>query len=260
MKGSNHLVILPCHSIWKGGSSLGLDQDEWWLAPFQYEGQDHLCFREHIEECVRQLKSNLNAILVLSGGRTKKEAGPISESESYYNLLKLLAADDLELIGDRIVLEEYARDSFENVLFSLCRFNDLTESYPQYISVVGFEFKRTRFVEHHLSEALGFPKERVFYIGNAPYPGKESDHTQYFEDLDQAEKKHALDHFKKDFYGVRHPLSTKKNGRNPFNSTHQYALSNPQLEVVLREIIKSESTMENDDLRESISSSWYISH
>lgn len=38
----------------------------------------------------------------------------------------------------RALTEEHARDSFENLLFSVCRFRELTGSYPQNITVKPF--------------------------------------------------------------------------------------------------------------------------
>ena len=37
----------------------------------------------------------------------------------------------------------------------------------QKITIVGFEFKRERFVKHHLQQALLFPENRINYIGNS---------------------------------------------------------------------------------------------
>lgn len=55
--------------------------------------------------------------------------------------------------------EEFARDSYENLLFSICRFHEYTGNYPRNITVVSFEFKRKRFIEFH-RYALKFPSER----------------------------------------------------------------------------------------------------
>src|SRR3712207_6938034 len=39
-------------------------------------------------------------------------------------------------VSDRTTTEEFARDSFENVLFAICRFKEWTSRYPQKIDVV----------------------------------------------------------------------------------------------------------------------------
>lgn len=41
-------------------------------------------------------------------------------------------------VRSRALTEEHARDSFENLLFSFCRFRELTGSYPHNITVKAF--------------------------------------------------------------------------------------------------------------------------
>ena len=60
---------------------------------------------------------------------------------------------------ERVVSEEFARDSYENLLFSLCRFFEMTGRYPEKLTVVGFGFKEKRFTDLH-RKAVRFPKER----------------------------------------------------------------------------------------------------
>lgn len=63
-------------------------------------------------------------------------------------------------------MQEHARDSFENLLFGLCRFEELTGHPPDHVTVVGYEFKRQRFETIH-RESLRWPKERLKYVGTA---------------------------------------------------------------------------------------------
>lgn len=62
-------------------------------------------------------------------------------------------------------LQEHARDSFENLLFSLCRFHELTGSYPEHLTMVSYDFKRARFLEVHRA-ALRWPEERMSFLGS----------------------------------------------------------------------------------------------
>ena len=240
----NQLIILPCHSIWKGGATAGICRDEWHLAHFQIEGQDHQCFRDQIIECVRLLRLKPDAMLILWGGKTKIEAGPVSEAQSYYNLLRVIADDSDGSFLDRVFLEEYARDSFENVLFLLCRFYELTHKYPSIVTIQGFEFKRNRFINYHLTQALKFPKDRIFYYGKDPMPEPGSDYVSYLRKLREGEQTHAVNHFKTDPYGLKHPLMTKKSNRNPFNMKHRYHESNPLLRPFLEAISGTTETTE----------------
>lgn len=64
----------------------------------------------------------------------------------------------------RATTEDYALDSFQNLLYSIARFHEYTGRYPSRITVVGYEFKRRRFTELHRA-ALRWPRERFDYIG-----------------------------------------------------------------------------------------------
>lgn len=46
-----------------------------------------------------------------------------------------LYAGKQESVRGRALTEEHARDSFENLLFSVCRFRELTGTYPHNITV-----------------------------------------------------------------------------------------------------------------------------
>lgn len=60
---------------------------------------------------------------------------------------------------ERVYSEEFARDSYENLLFSLCRFHEITGRYPDKITVIGFGFKEKRFTDLH-RKAVRFPKNK----------------------------------------------------------------------------------------------------
>lgn len=222
------MIILPCHSIWKGGYSNGNDQSEWELADFQVEGLDHLCFIDHTNRSLALAQDELSC-LIISGGQTKRAAGPISEAQSYLNLAKKLAQDKEVL--SKILLEEYARDSFENVLFLICRFYETFGYYPESITIVGFEFKRDRFLKLHLESALGFPVEKIKYIGNSPTPIhlSEKDTAIYCKDLYQSEYRFGYSLFEQDWYGTQAKLSQKRADRNPFYREHSYDKTNSAL-------------------------------
>lgn len=236
MNNIDTLIILPCHSIWKDGPSLGENRAEWHLASFQLEGYDHLCFKEHITKSVELLEHDTSSLLVISGGQTKVECPNISESLSYFNLLLKLNRN-CELI-DRITTEEFARDSLENVIFLICRYYEMLNRYPKKIKIVGFKFKRERFLKHHLIEALKISSSDIEYIGNSPNP-KDLDQEGrelYFKSLEESEYEFAVKHFRSDYYGLDSFLAKKKLLRNPFNRSHGYIQSNPKLSGFLTAI------------------------
>ncbi|KAG5421933.1 hypothetical protein I9W82_001026 [Candida metapsilosis] len=247
----NHLIIVPCHGIYKLGEPPS-KQESWYLADFQLEGNDHLCFIDHIEQGLQELQNDPNSYLIISGGETKAEAGPISEAFSYYTLATDLAKrNQLGSIDGRVTTENYARDSFENVIFSICRFYEIWQRYPKFITIVGFEFKRDRFLDLHLSQALEFPVDRVKYIGNSPNPNYASKEKtdKYFKDIDINEYKNAVQEFKKDWYGAQEKLITKRNKRNPFSRQPGYALSNPILSEFLIQIRDNQNAKSNEEIK-----------
>ena len=64
----------------------------------------------------------------------------------------------------RATTENYALDSYQNLLFSIARFHEYTGRWPSRITVVGYEFKRRRFTELHRA-ALRWPVDRFEYVG-----------------------------------------------------------------------------------------------
>ena len=66
----------------------------------------------------------------------------------------------------RSATEEYALDSYQNLVFSIARFREVTGHYPSRITVVGYTMKRRRFEELHRA-ALRWPSldKRWNYVG-----------------------------------------------------------------------------------------------
>jgi hypothetical protein len=60
--------------------------------------------------------------------------------------------------------QEHARDSFENLLFSLCRFHEITGRYPARITAVSYTLKQKRFEQLHRA-AVRFPTDAFSFIG-----------------------------------------------------------------------------------------------
>lgn len=73
----------------------------------------------------------------------------------------------------RATTETYALDSYQNFLFSLARFHEITGRYPLRVTIVGYEMKRRRFEELHRT-ALRFPAQHFEYIGIEPSANEES--------------------------------------------------------------------------------------
>jgi hypothetical protein len=154
------LIIVPGHASFRADTELPLphnfEQDKYWaLKDFQH-GEPHF-YVEHIR--VGLELSGDNALLIFSGGRTKLESGEFwSEARTYDEIAKTFPN-----YPKNVALEEYARDSLQNLDFSIRKFVSLYGHQPSNISVVGWAFKESRF--NHHAEALGLPPGILEYIG-----------------------------------------------------------------------------------------------
>ncbi|KAL7753340.1 hypothetical protein RI367_001115 [Sorochytrium milnesiophthora] len=168
------LVIVAGHGIFTGSASSSrqdvLDEQNWALEPYQRGQQPTsviLDFMAHIHAGIAAAKRDPNALLVFSGGVTRGQAyGPLSEGVGYWAAAEADRWNGArEHVRNRTVVEDYARDSFDNLLFSICRFKETTGSYPQRISLVSYPRKRERFTDLHLT-AIGYPVDRFTFIGS----------------------------------------------------------------------------------------------
>ncbi|KAL4857565.1 U2 small nuclear ribonucleoprotein B'' [Chlorella vulgaris] len=195
-----NLVLVACHSVYTG---LGLqegaaeEKSSWFLLDYQkeVEGQTH-SFVQHIQLGVREAAADPDALLLFSGGKTRKDAGPRAEGEGYWLVAE--AAKWYGTEGDR------ARDSFENLLFGLCRFYELSGRYPDFITVVGYDFKQRRFSDLHRA-ALRLPEEGFRYEGT---PALNAAAVEGEEATAAA--------FEADPYGCGPALSAKREARDPY--------------------------------------------
>ena len=87
-----------------------------------------------------------------------------SEGESYLRFARAMALIPPADVFTRATTEDAALDSFQNVLFSVARFREVTGVYPARITVVGHDFKRRRFEQLH-RRALRWSKLRFTYVG-----------------------------------------------------------------------------------------------
>lgn len=124
----------------------------------------------------------------------------------------------------RAVAEEYALDSYENLLFSIARFKEVTGRYPLNVTVVGYGMKRRRFTDLHRS-AMGIPTDSWNYIGI----DDEGDTTEQYA----GELKYGYTPFLSSPSGCHPPLSIKRVNRNPFFRYHGYHTSCPEMAELL---------------------------
>jgi len=177
----------------------------------------------HIQAGISEAAKDPKSLLIFSGGETRASTGPVTEGSSYFRV-----ADALDLWQDkrhgvraRTATEEFATDSFENLMFSICRFKEITKFYPQKITVVSFTFKQRRFEELH-AKALRWPLNAFSYVGIDPSASTGFD----LQKSTVAEYQNAAKPFETDPYGCNSPiLQQKRLDRNPFSRTPPYKLS-----------------------------------
>ncbi|CAE7478516.1 unnamed protein product [Symbiodinium natans] len=224
-------------------------ESDWFLESYQ-RGQDlPQALVGHIKAGVEAAALDPKALLIFSGGQTRAAAGPRDEGWSYYRVAEYFdwwgettSRPDLWTeaqqrsqrtstylpVAQRTVTEEFALDSFQNVLFSLCRFREVVGHYPDKITVVSFTFKKHRFSELHRG-ALRFLGARFSYIGIQPPAGSRFDLVKA-----EAGEQEAAKLFQSDPYGCHSQvLVEKRQARNPFQRTTPYLLSCPEIRPLL---------------------------
>lgn len=213
------LVLVAGHAIPHRFDRLDSD-DGWYLKHFQ-AGEGGL-YLDHVRRGVEMAAADPRSILVFAGGQTDAAAGPRSEGQGYWLVAEHSAWFGYPEVRSRATTEEFSLDSFQNLLFGLCRFREVTGGYPRNLVVVGWRFKGARFELHR--EALRFPRERYRYDGVNDPP-----------DLARNEPFEALrrEVFRHDPYGAGEEPVSKRNARNAFRRHHGYAISCPELAGLL---------------------------
>jgi len=236
VKNANHLIMVAGHSVTVSGHLYDADVDEtdWFLLPYQKGRGLPQTIIAHIREGIRQAAIDPRSILIFSGGETRASTGPVNEGTSYFRV-----ADAMDMWKDgiakdknvraRTISEEFATDSFQNLLFSICRFREITGSYPDKITTVSFSFKQTRFETMH-SNSLLWPSEHFHYVGIDP------DASTGFDigEATKGELENAAKPFDSDPYGCHtEVLLEKRRMRNPFHRTPPYELTCPEMKELL---------------------------
>jgi hypothetical protein len=233
--GFETLVIVCCHAIFRPDAlspafplHSPYDENNWHLAPFQRSNPDtgkpgeQETFVAHVAAGIAILKSEWSpevpkrTLLVLSGGPTKPSLTPLSEARSYYSaaLAQELAqgahgggrTHQLFSKG-RILLEEHATDSFQNLLFSILLFRRTTGRYPKQIRLITHAFKARRFLELH-APAVNWPPEKIQVQGIDPVMSKAER-----EETVLGEEKYGYAPWVKDPLGTGDVLASKRRDR-----------------------------------------------
>jgi hypothetical protein len=225
---SHHLVIICCHAIYLGHannlaySSDPYNESSWALASFQksnsasHKPGEHETFIEHITAGYRALtcgRLKQNAVLCFSGAATKRDITPLSEARSYLNALRDILgpeANQLDQLCDtnRIILEENATDSYQNLLFSIIAFRKVTGRYPETVRVITHAFKANRFLDLH-APAILWPTSKILIQGLDPVVPKEE-----LKNILELERKNGYEPFVSDPHGIQESLHAKRRKRS----------------------------------------------
>jgi len=193
------------------------------LLDYQKDGKHFLLFQEHVGVSLRLLKKHLDegseACLIFSGGISRDDS-PYSEAATYLEIAQRRAEWEPRFSG-RIVLEEFARDSYENCLFGLAAGFRHSECIPDEVIIVSFAFKEQRFRYH--AAALGL-LEKGSLEGIPGIPSLEFAGTGNPPNLGGAlvgEAK-ALNLFLFDPHGLSAECNQKRQERNPQGRVNDY--------------------------------------
>ncbi|KAF7315259.1 hypothetical protein MIND_00040300 [Mycena indigotica] len=216
----DHLVVVPGHAIWVGiDPAQRMQPSEWAFQSFQTDQDTSRLevFFQHISRAADIGLQDEKSLVVFSGGQTQ-HSSTTSEGESYLRLAlasKVFGHDEFS----RATSENYALDSFQNLVFSIARFHEVTGHYPSKITVVGYEMKRARFLDIHRT-AIRW-QDPFTYIG-VDIPGDNSLARQ-------GERENGYLPYAADLYGCHSFLSNKRKQRNYAARYPPYYLSNPRL-------------------------------
>jgi hypothetical protein len=219
LDGVKSLILVAGHAIPRRFDSLESDEG-WFLKHFQLgEAKSYI---EHVRQGVLLASGDPDSILLFAGGQTDSQAGPRSEGQGYWLLAEHFDWFGHSHVKPRASTEEFSMDSFENLLFGLCRFKELAGTYPEKLTVVGWNFKRYRFDLHR--SALRFPLNGFRYegIGDPPDLAR----NQHHEALRVAM-------FERDPLGQSAEAARKKSERNFSRRQHGYHKSCPEVANLL---------------------------
>lgn len=216
----SRMILVPGHAVWRGCGD-PLAASTWCLKPFQMDEPRY--FVEHLRVGVELAAADPQSLLVLSGGATELAAGPRSEARGYFEIAERAAFWGHAEVQARCVLEQYALDSFLNLLYGLCRFHEVSGRWPERITVAGWGFKARRFSELHRA-ALRWERPFEALAINDP-PALE---------LAAAREAATRAEWAADPYGCHAPLADKRAARDHFHEPVPYAASCPELAGLLR--------------------------
>ncbi|GAA97517.1 uncharacterized protein L969DRAFT_119958 [Mixia osmundae IAM 14324] len=241
-----HMIMVPGHAIWTGSDGLRAYEDSQWVLEDMQKGGHVKTYVKHIARAVDLAIQDPLSLLIFSGGQTRPTT-QMTEGASYWRLAEALNLYEQYSLQHnatqggtqeqvaalkaiiphpfpRAVVEDYALDSYTNLLFATARFKQFTGHYPTHITVVGYGAKQKRFSDVH-RVAMRWPQSAWTYI---PIDDDKETGALY-----EGERLHGLLPYQNDIYGCHTELLAKRKKRNPYRRFHPYHVSNPELDKLM---------------------------
>lgn len=141
--------------------------------------------------------------------------GSTNHGYNYYkahsNMIQDVAKDNqyfgIAVDPHRVVTEDHAVDSYQNLLFAILRFHAMTRRFPAHVAIISHDFKKNRFLELH-APAIRWPARNLTFKGVDP-----AEHVVRREVLDAGESARGYKAFQGDPYGTGTLLQAKRQGR-----------------------------------------------
>ncbi len=156
----NHLIFVPGVAVLRQTAG-DLSADAAWYLD-EHEAGNGARHVEQLKRAVELAAADPEALLVLTGRASERSitrtqsisSKMVAEAQGWWG-----AAD----VAKRTHLEEFARDSFEHLLFSLARYREAVRLYPERITVITWAYKAAMFDLHR--RAIRWPLERFRFEG-----------------------------------------------------------------------------------------------
>ncbi len=141
---TTRFLIVPGLAIWENGDWHGLEKEKGFSEDSEVMNVMTKSIERQVQQACESVRSGSYDVVAFSGGRTRKELADRiknSEADGMYEFAK-----EKDWLGEfPAIRETFARDSHENILYSMLAFRKAFGSWPGPVAVVGHAHKALRF-------------------------------------------------------------------------------------------------------------------
>ena len=141
------ILIVAGHAIWY--KKKGQDVHDWHgIEASKFPDPDAMkrTIAQHVEEGCGLVREGLYDAIAFSGGQSRKDIYKENTAISEAQGMKDFAKAEGYNLPKHVILDTYARDSFENVFFSLLAFHDHYDAWPTKLGLLSMPHKSIRFM------------------------------------------------------------------------------------------------------------------